>query len=357
MDGHRDATCETCGRRFTPKLSFQSETGPNGRRFFCSQTCRNPALRGDHVSCSVCRKEFVPTLALHVADGANGKQYYCSAACREAENPASRGGVSAETVPPARAVAILNQKGGTGKTTTALHIAAGFASQGHKTLLVDLDPQGNVGASLGKKGPRSMYHVLFQGLEVAKCALEARDNLDVVTADEGLAAAEISLAKSSQQERIHVLQKVMSGLSGYEYVFFDCAPSLSILNHSALGYAGEVMIPVSCDYLALVGVKQVLQTLRRVGEQSGRDVRIAGVLPTFYDVRKRVCCEALGYLRKTFGPRTLPPVRINTKLAEAPSQKKTVFEHAPDSHGARDYIRVVEWLKNSDGVSSVTRAA
>ena len=95
--------------------------------------------------------------------------------------------------------------------------------------------------------------------------------------------------------------------------------------------------------------------LRRVTEQTGHEVRIAGVLPTFYDVRNRVCAEAVGYLRKTFGAKTLPPVRVNTRIAEAPSQKKTIFEHAPDSHGARDYIRVVEWLKA--GGAEETRAA
>ncbi len=151
------------------------------------------------------------------------------------------------------------------------------------------------------------------------------------------------------------LSKVMEGLSGYEYVVIDCAPSLSILNHNALTYAGEVLIPVSSDYLALVGVKQVLYTLRRVTEQTGRDVRIAGVLPTFYDVRNRISAEAVNYLRKTFGAKLLPPVRVNTRIAEAPAQKKTVFEHAPDSNGARDYIRVVEWLKT--GAAAETRAA
>ncbi len=114
-------------------------------------------------------------------------------------------------------------------------------------------------------------------------------------------------------------------------------------------YAGEVLIPVSCDYLALIGVKQVLRTLRRVGEMSGEPVVIAGVLPTFYDVRNKVCMEVLKFLRESFGSRVLPPVRVNTRVAEAPSFKRTIFEHAPDSNGARDYIRVVEWLRTGAG--------
>ncbi|MBN1959342.1 MAG: ParA family protein [Deltaproteobacteria bacterium] len=260
-----------------------------------------------------------------------------------------------EPAPAPRVIAILNQKGGTGKTTTALSLAAGFAQLGHKTLIVDLDPQSNVAASLGIMGPRTIYHVLVQGLSPATCAINARDNLDIIVSDQALAAAEIELARSPEDVRMLRLKKAMENLSGYEYVIIDCAPSLSILNHNALTWAGEVLIPVSCDYLALVGVKQVLFTLRRVSEQTGREVRIAGVLPTFYDKRNRISAEAVNYLRKTFGAKLLPPIRINTRIAEAPSQKKTVFEHASDSNGARDYIRVIEWLKN--GAAKETRAA
>lgn len=348
--------CARCGRFFVPRFRFQVEAKDGATVHYCSQTCREPGLTGDEVACSVCGNAFSPTLAVHTSEDASGRKYFCSEACRQ---PAAAANAAPAPVaePRARAIAVLNQKGGTAKTTTALSVAAGFAELGHPTLLVDLDPQGNVGVSLGITSPRTVYHMLVRGVPPEQCVTRVRDNLDVITADEGLAAAEIELARSDEKDRTNRLDRCMANLRGYSYVIFDCAPALSLLNHNALYYAGEVLIPVSCDYLALVGVKQVLRTLRRVTEQTGRPVRVAGVLPTFYDVRNKLCLEALTYLRKTFGARALPPVRVNTKLAEAPSKKKTIFEYAPDSHGARDYIRVVEWLRTGEGATPLTRAA
>jgi chromosome partitioning protein len=345
--------CARCGREFIPRLSFQRVTVGDATTFYCSQTCRNPALRGDTVDCSVCGKTFSPTLALHVTDSSEGRRYFCSAACRAPAAAAS----SAVPAVHARIIAILNQKGGTAKTTTAVSLAAGLARQGLRTLLVDLDPQGNVSVSLGLACPRLIHHVFLSGVRAAACVVRARENLDVIASDQGLAAVEIELARSPAAERTHRLRALLAGVGDYDYIILDCAPALSILNHNALELAGEVLIPVSCDYLALVGVKQVLNTLRRIGEELGRDIHVVGVLPTFYDVRDRVCAEVVGILRKSFGPKTLPPIRVNIKLAEAPSFKKTIFEHAPDSNGARDYVRVVEWLRNAEGILPTARAA
>ena len=130
----------------------------------------------------------------------------------------------------------------------------------------------------------------------------------------------------------------------YDYVIVDCGPSLNLLNQNALNFADEVLIPVNCDYLSLVGVKQVLGTIREVEKHLKHTVRVAGVLPTFFDARTKLACEVLETLRGHFKERCLAPIRTNTRLAEAPSRRKTIFEHAPDSHGAKDYLRVVDWL-------------
>jgi chromosome partitioning protein len=135
----------------------------------------------------------------------------------------------------------------------------------------------------------------------------------------------------------------------YDVVVLDCAPALSLMNQNALVYADSVIVPVSCDYLSLVGVKQVLKTLRNVRELLKHEVDIVGVLPTFYDSRNRVARDAVSALRKHFGDKCLPPIRVNTKLAEAPSLKKTVFEHAPDSHGALDYRALVDHVRRLRG--------
>ncbi len=359
--------CEECSRAFVPRFGVQthqknttdSESTDSTTQYFCSQRCRNTVLLKD-VECSQCSTRFVPTLALHIVDSTDGRKYFCSDDCRGDGIGADK---NAEELPqvgqsnvPAKVVAVLNQKGGTGKTTTAVNVAAGLARRGHRTLLVDLDAQGNVSVSLGLTTPRGIHHALLGRAPIQNCIIQTRENLDVITADEGLAAAEIQLARGQGKDRTHRLLEVMAGIRGYEYVVLDCAPALSVLNHNALVYADEVLIPVSCDYLALVGVKQVLRSLRRVGEQTGTQIRIAGVLPTFYNSRNRICGEVLGYLRKSFGARTLPPVRVNTKLAEAPSHKRTIFEHAEDSNGARDYVRVVEWIVNGQS-TAITEAA
>lgn len=349
----QSAKCVQCGTLFEPRFRFQVETRGEHTHYFCSQKCRMAAATAEQ-SCSVCTTRFTPTLAWQMAEGPEGRSYYCSEPCRaHAEHkPVVDDG------PPARVIAVLNQKGGTGKTTTAVCVASGLAKLGHRVLLVDLDPQGNVSASLGVSSPRTVYHLLCGGLSAQQCAIRGRDNLDVITSDQGLAAAEIELARTrDDDERATRLERAMEQIRGYDFIILDCAPALSVLNHNALHFAGEVLIPVSCDYLALVGVKQVLRTLRRVAENTGRDVRIAGVLPTFFDKRNRVCVDALGYLRKTFGAKTFPPVRVNVKLAEAPSLKQTIFEHAPESHGARDYMRVVEWLRTAGSQPQLEQAA
>ncbi len=343
--------CASCAKEFVPRLSFQTCDEGGVRRYYCSQVCRHPALRGEAVRCQICAQPFVPTLAFQMVDGPEGRRFFCSEACRAVGLPAA--------APPAKArvIAVLNQKGGTAKTTTAVSVAAGFAQLGQRVLLVDLDPQGNVGVALGLTAARLTHHLMLGQVTARGCIVPARERLDVMLSDQGLAAAEIALARADGRERCLVLSRAMAELDGYDVVILDCAPALSLINQNALVYAGEVLIPVSCDYLALVGVRQVMRTLQRLGEQLDCTIRVAGVLPTFYDARNRLSADVVSCLRKSFGARTLPPVRRNVKLTEAPSHKKTIFEHAPDSHGARDYIRVVEWLRTGAVADEQTRAA
>lgn len=350
METTQAAVCACCGTQFVPRLKMQVEQRGNTVTYYCSQRCRMQALTATH-QCTVCSTSFTPTMAWQIAakaDGSAGTDYFCTEACAEKAAPKKE----APAEKPPRVIAVLNQKGGVGKTTSAVSVAAGLAQLGERVLLVDLDPQGNVGASLGVSSPRSIYYAMMRDLDPVHCTVPVRDNLDVITSDEGLAAADIELARSNESDRMWRLATAMEKLRGYDYVILDCAPTLSLMNHNALTYAGEVLIPVACDYLSLVGVKQLLRTLRRVGENTGRPINIAGVVPTFYDARNKSCVSAYSYLKQTFGPRTLPPVRVNTKLADAPSVKKTIFELAPESHGARDYVRVVEWLRTGQSLAA-----
>jgi chromosome partitioning protein len=293
-------------------------------------------------SCVVCARSFTPQFAFQVATSGGTRRHFCQLSCRKAALGETAFGGHRR----ARRVAILNQKGGTGKTTTAVNLAAGIADLGHDVLLVDLDAQGNVGTSLGIRGERTLYHLLVQDFggqntTPEEVVIPVRGHLDVITSDATLAAAEVYLARLNEG-RDQVLANQLSRLKRrYGYVVLDCGPSLSLLNQNALSFADEVMIPVSCDYLALVGVKQVLRTLKDVDKHLGHAVRISGVIPTFFDARTRLAKEALDTLAGHFKDRLYDPIRRSTRLAEAPSHRQTIFEYAPDSQGADDYRRLV----------------
>lgn len=294
-------------------------------------------------NCVSCGQSFTPSFVFQIAVTASGERHhYCSIECRK-----SGLGDEAFRARRARRVAILNQKGGTGKTTTAVSLAAGVAERGQNVLLIDTDAQGNVGVSLGVSGEKSLYHVLVDGEDPTDVAVPVRQHLDVITSDSTLAAAEIWLARNPPDQRARIMTKrlnLMQVTRRYDLVIIDCGPSLNLLNQNALSYVDDVLIPVTCDYLALVGVKQVLRTIKDVERHLGHSVRVAGVLPTFYDGRTRLAREVLETLQGHFKHKCLEPIRHNTKLAEAPSHKKTIYEYAPQSYGAADYNRVVDWL-------------
>ena len=300
---------------------------------------------------------FTPSFVYQLAVTANKKRlYFCSLECR------GKGlGHEAFRAKRARRVAILNQKGGTGKTTTAVSLASGAAERGFRVLLIDTDAQGNVGVSLGVAGERSLYHVLVDGEDPAKVAVPVRKYLDVITSDCTLAAAEIWLARQSADSRSRVMTRrlnLMHVSRTYDYVILDCGPSLNLLNQNALSYADEVVIPVACDYLALVGVKQVLRTIKDVERHLHHAVRVSAILPTFFDGRTRLAREVLDTLQGHFKTKCLDPIRLNTRLAEAPSYRKTIFEYAPQSNGAADYNQVVDWLvRESQGQTARDHAA
>jgi chromosome partitioning protein len=304
--------------------------------------------------CVVCARSFAPQFAYQVATLKGQRQYFCALDCRRA----SLGETGFSGQRRARRLAILNQKGGTGKTTTAVNLAAGIADRGYDVLLVDMDGQGNVGTSLGIRGERTLYHLIVQDqiadatggtrtITAEDVIVPVRGHLDVITADATLAAAEVYLARLDDGRDRVVADRLSQVRRRYQYVVLDCGPSLSLLNQNALSFVDEVMIPVSCDYLALVGVKQVLKTLKDVDRHLGHAVRITGVVPTFFDARTRLAKEAVETLAGHFKERLYEPIRRSTRLAEAPSHRQTIFEYAPDSPGADDYRRLVDRFVSS----------
>ena len=380
-------SCSICHADFDVHFSYQMEerVDADGRSFvyFCSQRCLEQSHATD-ARCDACGRDFQVELASQVIFTGGHRHYACSSDCRaqvlghglrlveDEANDTRPAPPPTETLPPAeivpdpthatmlpppsrsrvvasdtpRVLAVFNHKGGTGKTTTAVTIAAGLAERGARVLLVDTDGQGNVGVSLGLKAERSLYHVLVMGLSIEQAVTTVRPGLDVLPSNETLAAAELYLAGRKQRDRV-LASRLERARELYDFVIVDCSPSLSLLNQNALVLADAVLCPVACDYLSLVGVRQVLRTIKHVNKLLSHPVKLWGVLPTLFDARARICHEALDTLREHFGERCFEPVRLAIKVKEAPARGKTLLEYAPGSSAATDYVRVVDRLIDS----------
>ena len=386
-------SCTVCGRTFDVQFRYQMEERDNGFAFFCSQKCLETSQTAGEdglCTCDACRKQFRVELVAQVLYIAGRRKYACSPECRTQVIEEARGarlgdmanhaapapkestpGAAEETVSPvptpreraplasakphpARSTtvfAVFNHKGGTGKTTTSVSIAAGIAMAGHRVLLVDTDAQGNVGVSLNTNSEKSLYHLLVMGLPLKTVVQSVRDNLDVVPSNETLAAAELYLAGRQNRDRV-LRDKLASSVRAYDFVVLDCSPSLSLMNQNALVFADNVLVPVACDYLSLVGVRQVVKTVRNVNQLLHHPVQIWGVLPTFYDARANICREAIETLQQHFGDRCLPPIRPATRVKEAPAHGQTIFEFAGASTAADDYRTIVDRILRDFGSPS-----
>jgi chromosome partitioning protein len=358
-------SCSVCGERFEVQFRYQMDERDGGFAFYCSHDCHGVAVRGETTggaTCSVCRKRFRVELVSQVVRVRGELRHACSDECRRqilAEAGGARLGTIATPDAPARAkrsihapsrLAIFNHKGGTGKTTTSVSLASGLASRGLRVLLVDTDSQGNVGVSFGVKADKTLYHVLVMGVRPEAAAIRVRPNLDLVASNETLAAAELYLAGFKNRDRV-LCDRLAPAFASYDVVLLDCSPSLSLMNQNALVAAQAIVVPVACDFLSLVGVRQVVKTVKNVNALLHHPVQIHGVLPTFYDARARICRDALDALKNHFGDRVLPPIRSATRLKEAPAQGKTIFEMAPESNAAEDYQRIVDWLVDGSETS------
>lgn len=243
-----------------------------------------------------------------------------------------------------RRIGVLNYKGGTGKTTTVVNLAAGLALRGARVLCIDLDAQGSLAMCLGVRYPHSLSHMLLGQAEPQACVVQARDNLDLIAGDGSLLQAEGEMWRMEDHRSARqILTSKIGGLEDkYDYVILDFSPSASILSESGLRYARELIVPVAMSYLAMIGTRQVIETLRNVGRVRGHRVCLYLVVPTLYSRRLRQDREVLGVLQRHFADRVTEPVRANVKLTEAPSHHMTIYEYSPRSGAAADYKRLVE---------------
>jgi chromosome partitioning protein len=250
-----------------------------------------------------------------------------------------------------RVIAIANQKGGVGKTTTAINLAASLAISERRTLLIDCDPQGNTTSGIGfPKDParRTLYQALILGEPLDKIILKTQvDGLDLIPADKNLVGAAVELVAAEDRE--YQLKKVIRQVKDdYSYIIMDCPPALDLLTLNALATADSVLVPIQCEYLALEGVSELLDTLMRIRRTLNPDLAIEGIVLTMYDERTTLSRQVASDLRSFFGAQVFQSViPRNVRLAEAPSHGKPIHFYDINSRGAEAYINLAKEVISS----------
>jgi chromosome partitioning protein len=257
-------------------------------------------------------------------------------------------------------IAIANQKGGVGKTTTAINLAAGFAVLEHKTLLLDADPQANSTSGVGfdpKNIKTGIYECIVDGKDPRDVILQtSTPNMDLLPAHIDLVGAEIEMINLPNREKMmkHALSKIKDD---YDFIVIDCSPSLGLITLNSLSAADSVIIPVQCEYFALEGLGKLLNTIKIVQSRLNPDLAIEGILLTMYDIRLRLSNQVVEEVKTHFQSMVFDTIiQRNTKLGEAPSFGETIIMHDATSKGAINYLNLAREILQKNEMTRLTDA-
>lgn len=250
-------------------------------------------------------------------------------------------------------ISISNQKGGVGKTTTAVNLSASIGIKDKKTLIVDMDPQGNTTSGLGfdrRNIITSIYDLLIRNIEAHTAILHTDfKNLDLIPSNINLAAAEIELPELSNKES-RLKEKLSSIIGVYDYIFIDCPPSLGPITANAICASNSILIPVQCEYYALEGLSQLMSTIKKL-KKFNRGIQIEGILMTMYDGRLRITEHVVNDVKHHFPNKVFDTfIRRGVRLSESPSFGKPVYYYDRQCRGAKEYIELALEILNSDKV-------
>ncbi|MEP1032344.1 ParA family protein [Ekhidna sp.] len=232
---------------------------------------------------------------------------------------------------------VVNQKGGTGKTTTSLNLGSALTMLGKNVLLIDMDSQGNLGYSLGlEEGPT--ISDVFEGSAEIKDIIQQRENMDIVPSDMRLVDIELSLM--DLDDRHNMLNSKIKHLSKkYDYILIDCPPSLSILAVNSLYASDKVIVPMLMEVLSLQGLDQIIQTIEKINASYNKKLKILGILPVMVDKRRKLSQEVKDHILENYDVKIFDSmIRNNVKASEAPSFGQSVVEYSPSSNSAKDYM-------------------